>query len=359
MTFEAKNRSESSLRLALASPLGLCAIGAIQLSGETAVAVLERFFSTPLPEEFGKITLGIFHDDQGRAIDQVLAVKLPGPRVEITSHGGVRIVQRIIDTLERAGATLVDAETLIGESFGLSERVEWEAYRLLPTAKTTLAAKFLLAQAHGDLGKMVKTGGDELSRRAAKTYWPAIRFLLEGVRIAIAGPPNVGKSTLLNALAQSERALVADLPGTTRDYVQIETEFSGLPATLIDTAGLGVTEDPLAEEVRRRSLEQIARADLVLILLDATEPELNRRFLEELPGDLSRPIVLINKIDCLEGKEITSEPAVPEAWPEIKISALQQQNLELVSTRIWNRLGLEGFDYRQPTVFSEAIAGLV
>jgi tRNA modification GTPase len=355
MDLSEKKQSDPSLRLALASPLGFCAIGAIQLAGEKAAEVFNRFFSHPLPDESGKMILGIFRDEHGRPVDQVLAVKLPGSRVEITSHGGVRIVQRIIDTLERAGAALVDAETLIAESFGLTELVESEAYRLFPTAKTTLAAKFLLAQAHGDLGQIVKTGGDEISRQAAMAYWPAIRFLLEGVRIVIAGPPNVGKSTLLNILAQSKRALVADLPGTTRDYVQIETEFSGLPATLIDTAGIGPTDDPLAKEVRRRSLEQIAQADIVLIMLDATNAELNRQFIDELPKNLSRLVVLINKIDCVEEKITISQPALPQAWPEIRISALKQQNLEAISTRIWKQLGLEGFDYRRPTVFSKAI----
>jgi tRNA modification GTPase len=351
-----KKRFDNPPRLALAGPFGLCAIGVIQLAGKGSIELFNRFFSKPLPEEFGKITLGTFRDDTGRTVDQILAVKLGGPIVEITCHGGIRITQRIIDTLKRAGATLVEPETLIPESFGITDPLASEIYRLLPAAKTTLAVKYLLAQLDGDLGKLLKTGGDEASRKSALAYWPAIRFLLEGVRIAIAGPPNVGKSTLLNELTQSKQALVADLPGTTRDYVQVETEFTGLPATLIDTAGLGRTADPLADEVRRRSLTQIAAADLVLVLLDATDPNSNQQFINELPKNISRAIVLINKIDRVEGKTLSSKPALPEAWPEIKISAMTGQNLEQLSSMIWKQLGLEGFDYRRLSVFSQSIA---
>ena len=369
MNSNEKNRSPNPPKLALAGPLGPCAIGVIQLAGNGSVELFSRFFSRPLPDLPGQITLGTFHDGHNRPIDQVLAVNLPGPIVEITCHGGVRIVQRIIDTLKHAGATLIDAETLIPESFGLEKLVESEAYRLLPNAKTTLAVKFLLAQAHGELDKLIKTGGTETSRQAALKYWPTIRFLLQGLKIVIAGPPNVGKSTLLNALAQSPQALVADLPGTTRDYVQIETEFSGLPATLIDTACLGKTNDPLAQEVRRRSLQQIAGADLVLIMLDAADPESNQHFLAELPQNISRAILLINKIDLTPSGEMQDSSTLsalsfPQSresiffntWSEVKISALRQQNLDKLSAQIWKQTGLEGFDYRHPTVFSEPLA---
>jgi tRNA modification GTPase len=341
-----------SVKVALASPLGSCAIGVVQVAGEGAVKLVSRFFRTPIGEEVGRIRMGDFHDGEGRTIDRVLAVTLPGQIVEITTHGGLRIVQRIVETLKLAGAELIKGEELIPEAFQVADEAA-EAYRLLPEAKTTLAVKFLLAQAHGGLSELLKSKPTDEQLRAARRYWPAVKVLLSGVRIVMAGPPNAGKSTLLNALARTEHAIVADLPGTTRDYVQTQIDLAGLPVELIDTAGLGTTTDPLAEQIERRTIEQIRRADVVLLVLDATDRLASEEFLQRFRQMVeAKPVlIVINKTDRPDDEIWFQASDVIGEWPTVAISALAETHLEDIGRAVWRLLGLEGFDYREPTEF--------
>ncbi len=337
---------KKDIKVTITSPLGAGAIGAIQLSGMGAGQILSSFFSKPLTTECGRIQLGYFHDAQGRRIDQVLTVRLPVEQeiYEITSHGGIRIVQRIVETLQEGGAHLTTDEGSAVAIFGLQDFPAHEAYRLLERAKTTLAVKFLLYQAHSaDREKMLEN----------RKYWPAVRFLLDGVRIAITGPPNAGKSTLLNAMGRTAQSLVSDFPGTTRDYVEVALDIGGLPVELVDTAGIGSTSDALWETVQLRSLDQVRRADVIFLMLDATDRTRSLQFLQRLCPILDeskRVVVLVNKIDT--GCE---EFPLPESWPVLRISALRETNLARIPEIVWRVLDLDGFDYREPMVFSEKL----
>jgi small GTP-binding protein len=299
--------------------------------------------------------MGNFIDEDGRTIDKVLAVLLPGPSpmIDITTHGGVRIVQRIIETLQKAGAKLVSSEELIPQTFYADENpVMAEAYRLLPSAKTTLAVKFLLAQAQYTL--------QDYHAETTHRYWPAVRAILDDVRIVLAGPPNAGKSTLMNALSRTDEAIVSDLAGTTRDYVATPIDLTGIPVELIDTAGLGETNDPLATAVRRRTIEQFDTADVLFIVLDAADLAANEDFLRSLEQITTsqaiknnRVLVLINKIDqTADDIGLHASPLVRK-WPVIEISALKQTGLEKIAPAVRQLLNLEGFDYRPPTIFSD------
>lgn len=351
-------KSDKDVRVALASPLGPCAIGVVQLAGDGAAAMMSRFFSGSIAEEPGRIHMGNFIDEDGRTIDKVLAVMLPGPTpiIDITTHGGIRIVQRIVETLRKAGAELVGSEELIPQTFHAYENeIMSESYRLLPSAKTTLAVKFLLSQAQYNL--------QDYSSESATRYWPAVRAILDGVRIVLTGPPNAGKSTLMNALSHSEETIVSDLAGTTRDYIETSIALNGLPVELIDTAGLGKTNDPLAETVRRRTIEQFDTADMLCIVLDATDPAASADFLHSLPQIKScraiqnnRVLILINKIDRAKvDKGFCASPKTRD-WPVLEISALERSHLEQLGPVVWRLLGLEGFEYYTPTLFSETLA---
>ncbi len=348
----------SRIVVARASPAQAGAIGVIQLSGAGAGALLKPFFSTDLPDKAGQFRMGTLSDADGYPVDQVLIACLNDRDefYEITCHGGLRIIQRIVDTLERAGAELVDGEELLNTSLKLQGPVAQEAYRLLVGAKTPLAVRFLLAQASGKLNEILERGSHEERRRAMR-YWPAISFLLEGIRILVLGPPNAGKSTLLNALGRMEHALVADLPGTTRDYVQAQVDLAGLPARITDTAGVGATADPLAREAREKTLAQIGEHDLIFLLLDATNRKTAQDTVEAFRR-LERVIVLLNKIDRPDTQCRMTDLVLPASWTGLEISALKATRLDEIPSMVWRTLGLDGFDYREPLVFSDALAKL-
>jgi tRNA modification GTPase len=140
----------------------------------------------------------------------------------------------------------------------------------------------------GTLGEMVARAGQG-------------RLLREGLAVAIVGRPNVGKSSLLNALLRENRAIVTEIPGTTRDTLEETAQFGGLLLRLIDTAGIRATEDPVEREGVRRSEKAMAQADLVLLLLDGSAPlaEEDRRLLQESPE--ARTLLVVNKRDRMTG----------------------------------------------------------
>lgn len=345
-----KSKSTDRPTVALAGPDQPGAIGIVQLSGLGARAILQPYFDKPLAARPGKIQLGTLHDREGNPIDQVLVVQLPIEMecFEITAHGGRRILQRILDTLQHAGAELVGASEGVADQFGLVEPVAREAYRLLPEAKTTLAVKFLLWQAEH---------GIPSNSKDALLYWPAVEFILKGATVVLAGPPNAGKSTLLNLLSGQDHALVADQPGTTRDYVQAATDLGGIPVTLVDTAGLGSTADPLAAQARQKTLGQIEGADVLFLVLDAVDKQSSLNFLQELQAEFTPPrvVVLLNKIDHPNRYLALNDLKLPAAWPTLEISALKQMNLAKIPDLLARVLGLEGFDYRKPTLFTPAL----
>jgi len=360
--------------VALASPPGTAAIGVIQLAGTKAPEILTRHLETTRLPQLGQIRLTYLRDLEGQRIDQVLVTCVCDcqPIYELTCHGGMRVIQRIIEVLCGSGAQLVDAQLLTGRVYRLDNPVARDAYRLLPHARTRLVVKFLLHQAQTGLAELygrVEAGTvtkDELAD--ALKYWPAVGGLISGVTVVIVGPANAGKSTLLNFLAAHERALVADIPGTTRDYVQAEIELDGLATTLIDTAGLGSTADVLAGPAREKTIQACETAHLALIVLDAVNP---RGLQDQLADaaeltaisrlvDKRKAIVLLNKIDHADRAHQLNELVGPtETVPKLEISALKGTNADKLSPIIWQLAGLSEFDYRRPTVFTAAQAEFI
>lgn len=275
--------------------------------------------------------------------DEVVAVVLEGepPEVEVQCHGGTAAVEMVVEALVGAGAKRVEpsafaarmAESLIGAA-------AWED---LSKASTTRAAEILLEQAQGaldrELDRLVALIGE--GREEAVGLLDRLiergrvgRRLVEGWRVAIAGRPNVGKSRLLNALAGYRRAIVDPTPGTTRDVVTARTAFDGWPVELADTAGLRGTEDLIEQSGIERARREHGRADLLLKVLDRSEPLRDEdRALLEVPGFA---IVVVNKID------------LPPAWrPEdalggldgiLVVSAEQGTGLDELGAEIARRL---------------------
>ncbi len=281
---------------------------------------------------------------------------------EITTHGGIRIIQRVIETMERAGAKFVDNDTLISSDiipviYQLDNIVAAEAYKILPRVKSTAAVKFLLYQAHNGLARLISCRDEDVLKQIFR-YWPAVNALLNGIRVVIAGPPNAGKSTLINTLTRVEHSLVADFPGTTRDYVSANAILSDLPVELIDTAGLGQTDDILSRQSSEQTIKQIQQADVIFAILDSTNLTESKRFLEQLNVIIPNSdniVYLINKIDR---KDIAIDTLdfLPPNRRVLKISALNNINSDKIADMLVKIVGLEGFDYRFPTVFTEYLA---
>jgi tRNA modification GTPase len=326
--------------VALATPAGRSALALVRLSGagaETVLAALAPRLLAPARPREPRLTQ--FCDGQGAAIDTGVATFLPGPGsatgedvVEISVHGSPVAVERLLAAAVAAGArparpgefterafrsgkidlvraeavrdlieartpaaALVSARRLAG---GLSQRIESVRQDLLG-ASVALAASIDFSEDVGEAPPAVLEG---LRRaRAALAQLAATaetgRLLSHGCRVAILGRPNAGKSTLFNALIGSERAIVTEVPGTTRDTLEATVDLRGVPVTLVDTAGLRDTRDVVEAIGVVRAREEAARADAILYVFDASEG-LSAEDERQLAGAGTTPRLLVaNKAD--------------------------------------------------------------
>lgn len=216
--------------------------------------------------------------------DAIVAVRASGDGdqvVDLSVHGGPRIVQRVLLLLQRAGITPAMAEDVDRRANSDTSLLDLEAREALRTCKTRLSAKWLMSAA-----QRLREAVNQIEQELASNHLEAvrerignllgdakrIRCLLEGVRVVITGPVNAGKSTLANLLAQRNQAIISDVPGTTRDWTEHPAAIRGIPFVFVDTAGVRFTGDPLEVEAIRRGAEQLHSADLVINLFDGSRP---------------------------------------------------------------------------------------
>ena len=358
------------LKAILATAWGTGGVAVVLLRGRGAADVLSRCFRPRsrlcegvLPAD--KPILGDLLDGDGRVIDEVVvAASRDGRCVEVNCHGGVRVVQRVLTRLESLGARTVrepsdDAEANWPGVCG----IEADVMRLVPLAATRFVVAWLSGQARGGLTASLHGVRDDLDggdvSSAARTLreladtWPAARRMIEPARIVLAGPPNSGKSTLANALSGREGSIVTDRPGTTRDWVEHRAAVEGVPMVVIDTAGVRSTGDVLETESIARADQQLAGADLVLIVLDASG-DLARQ-IELAPGaDEGPSLVVLNKCDLVataDGMATTMHGHRAE-----KVSALRGVGLDALGRSIRTRLGLDALAPDRPAIFTDSQA---
>lgn len=327
---------------AISTPLGEGGIGIVRLTGPDAIGVAAGLFRSARGDSLEDAPTHTLHYGQimvgERLIDEVLVSVMRPPRtytrediVEINCHGGIVATRAVLDAVLSAGARMAERGEFTKRAF-LNGRISLDQAKAvldivrartilgLEAAVDRLGGRFSnalseirakLAEVLADLEveidypdldvdvEAVLPRIDDLSGRVDTLLAQSEqgRIIREGLTIAIVGRPNVGKSTLLNALLAEERAIVTPIPGTTRDTVEEEASLGGIPVRWIDTAGLREPSDPVEAEGVRRTQEAIDRSDLVLCLLDRSEPltQEDREILDRAWGIPS--VLVVNKTD--------------------------------------------------------------
>lgn len=375
---------------AIATGANPTAIGIIRVSGQGCFSLCQAVFRAvngrPFSDQLSrKMVFGEMLDAQGRVIDQGLAVRFPGPHsytgedsAEFHCHGSPVVLRELLDALFAAGARQAKAGEFTQRAFlnGRLDLTQAEAVIDLIDAETAAAARNAAAQLDGGLRRVLEPIQDALlditSRFYAVVDYPdediedvqpeqvaealssaekqltALlatcrrgKVLKSGVRTAIVGRPNAGKSSLLNALAGYERAIVTDIPGTTRDTVEESVFCDGVLLRLIDTAGIRDTEDFVEQKGVERSRAALESADLVLAVVDTS-----RSFSDEdeailtLAAQQKRWILIGNKSDL---------PSAP--MPFISWQANQNPPAATVSLSSVTREGLEDLEAAVSALF--------
>lgn len=347
---------------------GAGAIATIQLVGEQAPVILANLLrlagDKPAELTTGRILLGHIVDGD-EAVDQV-TVGCEGPgSFAIHCHGNPLIVERIMGLLQRNGVELLTAEQLLAKTLATQpslNSVAVEAKLALTTVKTVEGAEILNHQIESGLSAKVKQWRQELDKvpllqiaaeaeQILNDSEPA-RLIVSGCTIALIGPPNTGKSTLLNTLAGREKAVVTDIRGTTRDWISAEIHIPPLAATIIDTAGLdpSLAAGDIGRAAQQKSIEIIRRADLILLILDASQPadQLNKTLSNTLLN--KRTVVVLNKADLPERFDCARLPA--HLARPVRISAKQGTGIEDLIRAIHQALDTAVFDSETAIAFT-------
>lgn len=295
------------------TPPGAGAIGVVRVIGPDALSVVDRLFvsksGSPLSTEHGdRLRYGRFVDAT-EVIDEVIVSPMPAhdpPAVDISAHGGVRVVERILRSLERLGTRLFNGDEPCDAIWPGDNLIEREAVRAISRAKTARAVRFLAWQRTNLAGRLegvaslCESSPDEARQQleVMAAGFPAAKTLVDGATVAIVGPPNAGKSTLFNHLVGRSAAIVSPGPGTTRDWVTESVEMDGVPLELVDTAGRNESPDRLEYRAAQVGWKLAAEADICLLVLDGScefPPDVGE--LLEAGRSLRRCLTVINKVD--------------------------------------------------------------
>jgi tRNA modification GTPase len=363
---------------AVATPPGRGGIGVVRISGPRTRAIAEGVLGKlPAPH---RASFARFRDADGQAIDEGLALFFPAPHsytgedvLELHGHGGPVVLDMLLSRALALGARPARAGEFTERAFlnGRLDLAQAEAVADLIDAGSQAAARAALRSLEGEFSKQVQALTERLIQLRVHVE-AAIDFpeeeidfladekigsgvaaldadlerllaaaqqgqlLHDGMVLVLAGRPNAGKSSLLNALTQRDAAIVSDIPGTTRDVLREHIQLDGLPLHVVDTAGLRAARDAIEAEGVRRARAELARADRVLLIVDDTQPRGDdAELLQELPPSLARTVVR-NKID-LTGR--TPAIAPRDGVTEISLSAKTGDGLELLRRHLKECVG--------------------
>jgi tRNA modification GTPase len=398
---------------AISTPLGEGGIGIVRLSGPDALPILQCIFvrpakqrgsrgvtsplhpcaPAPLPNLIPRrLTYGHVVDPaDGSRVDECLVAYLPAPHTytrqdmaEIQAHGGPMPLRRILELCLRQGARLASPGEFTVRAFvnGRIDLAQAEAVLDVVRARSEAGLRVAVEQLGGRLSGEVRTvrralldllayleASIDFSEAEVPTrdIGPALNratrqletllagadqgiVLRQGLRVAIVGRPNVGKSSLLNALLRMNRAIVTPIPGTTRDTLEETISLGGVSFVLIDTAGINQTDDPVERLGVERSRQALAQADLALMVVDASQPleDGDRQIAAAVNGQPA--ILVVNKIDLVTGPQGGVELQTTQS-PCLRVSALTGQGLaELERAMVELALGGQVVSSQTPLV---------
>ncbi len=338
---------------------GYSAIGSIGLKGEDAGRLLSQVF-TAGGKSAGDFAAGrIYHGticDGGRMLDQVVVGCEADNCFVVHCHGNPILIQAIAQLFTQHGAELVDTETFYQQSISnatwAKPTLQMEAAIEQCKAATLEGVAIIQAQLQAGLAAWIQhtqdnidgLSVDEIHTQCRQILCDSVtaRRIIHGVKVVLAGPPNSGKSTLLNALAGSEKAIVSDTAGTTRDWVSAAVKLGSLRVELIDTAGLGENAlrekpDKAAQDLTRKLLTD---CDGILCIQDATAP-VSMALPDHIPV-----ITVFNKADLLKPDPVQFENA-------ILISAKTGYNIDKIQQALVRGFGAEQFDKSRPVAFTD------
>ena len=367
---------------AISTPRGEGGIGIIRISGDDSFAILNKIFKAKNPNKdlgFYKFNYGFIYDGD-HTLDEAMVVRMKGPKtytcedvVEINCHGGYLVTQKILELVLKKGARHAEKGEFTKRAFmnGRIDLSQAEAVMDIIQGKTEKSISLSLEQLRGDLRDKIQNlkkllldvtahvnvvldypeeGIDEPLPAHLRDNLVNVHFeidklinsydkgkkIKEGIKTAIIGKPNVGKSTLLNSLLKEERAIVTHIPGTTRDIIEEVINVRGIPLVLVDTAGIRETEDLVENIGVEKSKEIIEKSDLILFVLDASR-ELEKddhQIISLIRENNKKAIILLNKIDLsrkIERKDIDFFNG-----EILEISAKEETGIEEMEERIYN-----------------------
>lgn len=357
---------ETDTIAAISTPMGEGAIAIVRLSGTDAILIADRLFKGASHRNLNDVESHTIHygtiidPNEGETVEEVMISVMRAPRtftrddvVEINCHGGLVSVNRVLELTLHEGARLAEPGEFTKRAFlnGRIDLSQAEAVMDLIRSKTERAMNVAMRQMEGRLSKLVQKlrqtlletvahvevnidypeyDAEEMTNELLMDKTMLVRdeierllttsrqgkILREGISTVIVGRPNVGKSSLLNSLIHENKAIVTDIPGTTRDVIEEYVNIRGVPLRLVDTAGIRETEDIVERMGVDRSRQVLKEADLILLLLNYNEPltEEDEKLFQAVKGMDS--IIVVNKTDLaqqisLERVRVLSEGSMP------------------------------------------------
>ena len=370
--------SESTI-CALASSIGKGGIGVVRVSGPLSQTIAQKMLGfVPKPRY---AYYGSFFDNNHTEVDKGIALFFPGPNsftgedvLEFQGHGGMSVMRSLIESSIALGAKPAEPGEFSKRAFlnGKMDLVQAEAVADIIEANSEQASRSALRSLSGVFSKQVnaltrsiielrvfveatidfsdeeidflqseqvKEKTQNIQEEIQKILHSATQgaILREGLNVAIAGKPNAGKSSLLNALTQRSSAIVTDIAGTTRDVLRETIHINGMPLNIIDTAGLHESQDVVEKEGIRRAIDAIAKADVVLMMYDAQDQAPDFSVLPETV-DPKKLLIIKNKID-LTGEKV--ERTVENNKIQLSICAKDIKGIDLLKQELADRAGLD------------------